>query len=48
MASFEDWNRIDDDDDEELQDTSVCRVPCRVPHKSESDDEANQNNALVI
>ncbi len=44
MASFEDWNRIDDDDDDELQDASVCRVP----HKSERDDDANQNNALVV
>ena len=26
MAAYEDWNRIDDDEDEELQDTSVSDI----------------------
>lgn len=24
MTSYDDWNRLDDDDEDELQDTSVC------------------------
>lgn len=30
MAPYDEWNRIDEDDEDELQDTSVSRVhlPC--------------------
>ena len=27
MAAYEDWNRVDDDEDEELEDTAVSTSP---------------------
>lgn len=30
MASYDEWNRVDDDDDDELQDGAVSRAVCRT------------------